>query len=109
MLWKSDEGKVVSLLSMVCYSFLNFLFRFQLNHVVRLSRFSVKFVPERFRLGDLPHELQLTNFSYVVSVGDDEASLIPELKFSYIPISSIADHPVGSFISKISIFCLFSR
>ena len=43
-------------------------YRFKFNPVVTLKRFSVKFVPDRFRLGDLPHEIQLSNFSYVLAV-----------------------------------------
>ena len=72
-----------------------------MNHVFKLQRFTVKFIPPQYRIGDFPFDIQLTGFSNVIAVADEEGSVIPLITFSYISVSDIADNPVGSVISKI--------
>ena len=77
-----------------------------INTVWKMARFNMRPVPKQYRISDFSHELILNDYSTLEDASEQDAHAIPSIKFTYIPVGSIADHSVGSIISMLATLVL---
>ena len=71
-----------------------------------MARFNMRPVPKQYRISDFSHELILNDYSTLEDASEQDAHAISPIKFTYIPVGFIADHAVGSIISKLATLVL---